>query len=151
MWKPPRRPELDVIDGSGEGPPKTLRDQMRYLLISYDVGALLLGARRFGELLDELTTLTDGTYEEHFEAWAQKKRDALDAAEPLFDRRDELFDKEWLTDAEEGELEELRAKIRELPTAPTPQIQEDMDFIREAAAALRSASSDEPPEGADRG
>jgi energy-coupling factor transporter ATP-binding protein EcfA2 len=55
----------------------------------------------------------------------------------LFRRRTELLDKLSRGDAEEAELEELRAKIALLPTAQNPDDQKAIDYIREAAALLK--------------
>lgn len=57
--------------------------------------------------------------------------------EQLFARRDILVDKVSRSAAEEQELQKLRREISQIPTAPDPEDQEAMDFIRETAALLK--------------
>jgi hypothetical protein len=58
--------------------------------------------------------------------------------EALFTRRDELAMKPSLSTEEEAELERLRLRISELPTAQDPEDQKAMDLIRKAAALLKA-------------
>lgn len=58
--------------------------------------------------------------------------------ERLFTRRDELLDKPSRSSAEEDELQNLRIEISRLPTAEDPNDQKAMEFIREAAALLKT-------------
>jgi hypothetical protein len=57
--------------------------------------------------------------------------------ERLFARKAELLERSSRSPAEEKELESLRVEIQKLPTAPDPDDQKAMDFIREAAALLK--------------
>jgi len=58
--------------------------------------------------------------------------------EALFARRAELLDNPARSTAEEAELNELRLKISNLPTAQDPEDQKAIDYIRQAAALLKS-------------
>lgn len=55
----------------------------------------------------------------------------------MYDRRHVLLDKHPRTADEEAELQALRAKLSELPTAPDPKDQQSIDFIRDTAARLK--------------
>ena len=61
--------------------------------------------------------------------------------EKLQKRRLEIAKKRTLSDAERDELAELDRKILELPTAESPEDQEAMDIIRQAAELLQSSRS----------
>ncbi len=58
--------------------------------------------------------------------------------EKLQKRRRELAKKRTLSDAESDELAELDRKVRELPTAESPEDQKAMEIIRKAAERLQS-------------
>ncbi|HEX8675200.1 MAG TPA: AAA family ATPase, partial [Longimicrobium sp.] len=57
--------------------------------------------------------------------------------ELLFARRDLLVDNLNRSAAEEAELRAIRAQIADLPTAPDPEAQEAMAFVRETAALIK--------------
>lgn len=58
--------------------------------------------------------------------------------EKIFSRRQELVEKEVLSKEEQTELDNLKRRIRSLPTATSPEDQAAMDIIRSAAKTLQS-------------
>ena len=62
-------------------------------------------------------------------------------AAKLQKRQLELVQKGKLSNAERKELDELDRIVRDLPTAESPEDQEEMDIIRQAAEILRSSRS----------
>ncbi len=68
---------------------------------------------------------------------AQERHYHSEDVERLFTRREELEGTDPRTEGEEAELDGLREKIWELPTASDPDSQAAMDHVKRAAALLR--------------